>query len=104
MSKGARDRGQPDRQQGRKPLTAMTHAELAAWYTGHHEELADFCTYAQTYIKGRSRRGYRTATDERYERFLLKAADLLAGLEELSTTAAAQAAQDEKEEGEEGRE
>jgi hypothetical protein len=77
----------------RKLLQEMTPAELRDWLGNHQAELEDFCSYAQRYIKGRARRGQRTHTDERYEQFFERAADLLAGLDEMRQVAAEAAAQ-----------
>ena len=78
----------------RKLLQEMTPAELRDWLGDHQAELEDFCSYTQQYIKGRARRGQRTRTDERYEQFFERAADLLAGLDEMRQ-AAEQAAQED---------
>lgn len=100
----ARGVGDIMRNAGQKPsrklLRDMTPAELRDWLSEQQAELEDFCSYAQRYIKGRARRGQRTPTDERYEQFLTRAADLLAGLEEMREVAE-QAAQEEEQEGNE---
>jgi hypothetical protein len=69
----------------------MTPAERRDWYTGHRAELEDFCSYAQSWRKGRERRGTHTPNDERYDQFFTKAADLIAGLDELRQAAAEEA-------------
>jgi hypothetical protein len=76
----------------RKPLAEMTAQERADWYASQQAELEDFCSYAQSWMKGRAGRNIHTRNDERYQHFLDKAADLIAGLEELRQEAAAQAA------------
>ena len=67
----------------RKLLRNMTPAERADWYLEHRAELEDFCSYAQMWTMRRKRRGIETRNDERYEQFFVKAADLIAGLNEL---------------------
>ncbi len=84
-----------DQLPARKRLQEMTPQELVGWLAGHQGELEDFASYTQGYIKRRSRQGKHTLTDERYERFLVQAADLLAGLDEMRQ-AAEQAAQEER--------
>lgn len=67
----------------RKLLCDMTLRERADWYLEQRAELEDFCSYAQHYTKRRKRRGVETSTDDRYEQFFTRAADLIAGLDEL---------------------
>ena len=87
---------QPDQPPPRKPLRAMTPAELAAWLAERQGNLEDFASYAQDYVLRRARRGQHTGTDERYALFLTQAADLITGLAELRE-AAEQAAQAQEE-------
>jgi len=75
----------------RKPLRDMTPSERADWYLEQRAELEDFCSYAQSYMKRRKRRGIETGNDNRYEHFFTRAADLLAGLDELRQEAMEQA-------------
>ncbi len=79
---------------GRKLLRDMTPAERAEWYVEQRGELEDFCSYAQTWTKRRKRRGIETRNDERYEQFFVRAADLIAGLDELRQEAEEQAVQE----------
>ncbi len=74
----------------RKPLRDMTPAERSEWYVEQRAELEDFCSYAQRYTKRRKRRGIETRNDERYEQFFVRAADLIAGLDELYEDAMSQ--------------
>ena len=67
----------------RKPLREMRPEELRDWLAAQQAELEDFASYAQGYLKRRARRGSQTLTDQRYEQFLEKAADLINGLGEL---------------------
>jgi len=73
----------------------MTPQGLMDWLGDQRAELEDFCTYAQSYVKRRERRGYQTTTDNRYHQFFERAADLIAGLAEMHQLAeeAKQAAQ-----------
>ncbi len=75
----------------RKPLRDMTPSERADWYLEQRVELEDFCSYAQRWVVRRKRRGIQTLNDERYEHFFTRAADLLAGLDELRQEAMEQA-------------
>ncbi len=75
----------------RKPLRDMAPAERADWYLEQRAELEDFCSYAQRYTMRRKRRGIETGNDNRYEQFFTRAADLLAGLDELRQEAMEQA-------------
>lgn len=79
----------------RKPLRDMTLSERADWYLEQRAELEDFCSYAQSYTKRRKRRGIETGNDDRYEQFFVRAADLLAGLDELRQEAMEQAEKEE---------
>ncbi len=74
----------------RKSLREMTPAERADWYTEQRAELEDFCSYAQSWAKGRERRGIQNENDDRYQQFFIMAADLIGGLEELRQEAAAE--------------
>lgn len=70
----------------RKPLSEMNQQELYAWLGMHQEELEDFCTSAQEYVKRRELNGGYTWTDARYHQFFLYAKDLIAGLREMQAS------------------
>lgn len=78
---------------GRKQLCDMTSQELQAWLLEQQAELEDFCSYAQAWTKRRARSGRQTYHDQRYSQFFERAADLIAGLDELRQIAAEAAAQ-----------
>lgn len=70
----------------RKPLREMDQQEWCDWLGMHQEELEDFCTFAQAYIKRRERNGSDTRTDARYHQFFHYAKDLIAGLREMQVS------------------
>jgi hypothetical protein len=75
----------------------MTPAERRDWFTEQRTELEDFCSYAQTWRKDRKRRHIHTLNDERYDQFFTRAADLIAGLDELRQQTAAEADEPQQE-------
>lgn len=81
----------------RKPLGEMHPAERRDWYAEQQNELEDFCTYVQDWMKGRAGRNIHTRNDDRYQQFINRAADLIAGLDELRQAAAQEAADQQEE-------
>jgi hypothetical protein len=76
----------------------MTAQELEAWAAARHAGLADFTTYAESYLNRRIWPGSaENDTNQHYSRFLEEAADLLAALDEIREAAAQEAANQEEE-------
>jgi hypothetical protein len=66
----------------------MDPGELKAWLEASSAGLTSFCTdTVEPYLRGRENIGKHTPTDTVYKQFLVLAADIISGLEELREAA-----------------